>query len=75
MADSVKDSKTTCWVPGCDRKATFNARCDENDQVIRMTAQQKSVSRAGNKYRDPEKAEVSVGNHFVAVCHAHWPGV
>ena len=53
MADKIEEVKTVCW---CGKKATFNARFDENGKVQKEGAQ--VVLGANDKY--------------IGLCRHHW---
>ena len=53
MADKIEEVKTICW---CGKKATFNARFDEQDRVLKEGAQ--VVLGANDKY--------------IGLCRRHW---
>lgn len=53
MADKIEEVKTICW---CGKKATFNARFDENGKVLKEGAQ--VVMGANDKY--------------IGLCRRHW---
>ena len=53
MADKIEEVKTICW---CGKKATFNARFDENGKVLKEGAQ--VVLGANDKY--------------IGLCRKHW---
>ncbi len=53
MADKIEEVKTVCW---CGKKATFNARFDENGVVLKEGAQ--VVLGANDKY--------------IGLCRRHW---
>ena len=53
MADKIEEAKTICW---CGKKATFNARFDEQGRVLKEGAQ--VVLGANDKY--------------IGLCRRHW---
>ena len=53
MADKIEEVKTICW---CGKKATFNARFDEQGRVLKEGAQ---VVRGAN-------------DKYIGLCRRHW---
>lgn len=53
MADKIEELKTICW---CGRKATFNARFDEQ----------------GNVLQEGEQVVLGANDKYISLCRRHW---
>ena len=53
MADKLEEVKTICW---CGKKATFNARFDEN----------------GNVLKEGEQVVLGANDKYIGLCRRHW---
>lgn len=53
MADKIEEVKTICW---CGRKATFNARFDEDGNVVKEGAQ----------------VVLGANDRYTSLCRKHW---
>ena len=53
MADKIEEVKTICW---CGKKATFNARFDEN----------------GNVLKEGEQVVLGANDKYIGLCRRHW---
>jgi len=53
MADKLEEVKTVCW---CGKKATFNARFDEN----------------GNVVKEGEQVVLGANDKYISLCRKHW---
>ena len=53
VADVIEEIKTICW---CGKKATYNARFDEN----------------GNVLKEGEQVVLGAGEKYVGLCRKHW---
>ena len=53
MADKIEEVKTVCW---CGKKATFNARFDENGKVL----------------KEGEQVVLGANDRSTSVCRKHW---
>ncbi|WP_298035518.1 thymidine kinase [uncultured Dysosmobacter sp.] len=53
MADKIEEVKTICW---CGKKATFNARFDENSVVLKEGAQ----------------VVIGANDQYIGLCRKHW---
>ena len=53
LADKLEEVKTICW---CGRKATFNARFDDNGHVVKEGAQ----------------VVLGANNRYIGLCRRHW---
>ena len=52
-ADVIEEVKTICW---CGKKATCNARCDENGTVL----------------REGEQVVLGANDQYIGLCRKHW---
>ena len=53
MADKLEEVKTICW---CGKKATFNARFDENGKVL----------------KEGEQVVLGANDKYIGLCRRHW---
>ena len=53
MADKIEEVKTICW---CGKKATFNARFDENGRVL----------------KEGEQVVLGANDKYIGLCRKHW---
>ena len=53
MADKIEEVKTICW---CGKKATFNARFDED----------------GNVLKEGEQVVLGANDTYIGLCRRHW---
>ena len=53
MADKIEEVKTICW---CGKKATFNARFDENGKVL----------------KEGEQVVLGANDKYIGLCRRHW---
>ena len=53
MADKIEEVKTICW---CGKKATFNARFDEDGKVL----------------KEGEQVVLGANNTYIGLCRRHW---
>ena len=53
MADKIEEVKTVCW---CVKKATFNARFDENGKVL----------------KEGEQVVLGANDRYISLCRKHW---
>ena len=53
MADKLEEVKTVCW---CGKKATFNARFDENGKVL----------------KEGEQVVLGANDKYIGLCRRHW---
>ena len=53
MADKIEEVKTVCW---CGKKATFNARFDENGKVL----------------KEGEQVVLGANDKYIGLCRKHW---
>lgn len=53
MADKLEEIKTVCW---CGKKASFNARFDENGKVV----------------KEGEQVLLGANDKYIALCRKHW---
>ena len=53
MADKIEEVKTICW---CGKKATFNARFDENGTVL----------------KEGEQVVLGANDKYIGLCRRHW---
>ena len=53
MADKIEEVKTVCW---CGKKATFNARFDENGKVL----------------KEGEQVVLGANDQYIGLCRKHW---
>ncbi|MDD3346376.1 thymidine kinase [Oscillibacter sp.] len=53
MADKLEEVKTVCW---CGKKATFNARFDDDGKVLKEGAQ----------------VVLGAGDRYIGLCRKHW---
>ena len=53
MADKIEEVKTVCW---CGKKATFNARFDENGKVL----------------KEGKQVELGANDRYTSLCRKHW---
>ena len=53
MADKIEEVKTVCW---CGKKATFNARFDENGKVL----------------KEGEQVVLGANDQYIGLCRRHW---
>ena len=53
MADKLEEVKTICW---CGKKATFNARFDENGHVL----------------KEGEQVVLGSNDKYISLCRRHW---
>ena len=53
MADKIEEVKTVCW---CGKKATFNARFDENGKVL----------------KEGEQVVLGANDQYIGQCRRHW---
>ena len=52
-ADTIEEIKTVCW---CGKKATFNARFDENGHVV----------------KEGEQVVLGANDKYIGLCRKHW---
>ena len=53
MADKIEEVKTICW---CGKKATFNARFDEDGRVL----------------KEGEQVVLGANDKYIGLCRKHW---
>lgn len=53
IADIIEEIKTICW---CGRKATYNARFDENGRVV----------------KEGEQVVLGANDRYIGLCRRHW---
>ncbi len=53
MADKLEEVKTICW---CGKKATFNARFDEDGKVL----------------KEGEQVVLGANDKYIGLCRKHW---
>ncbi len=53
MADELEEMKTVCW---CGKRASFNARFDENGKVV----------------KEGEQVLLGANDKYIALCRKHW---
>jgi thymidine kinase len=53
MADKIEEVKTICW---CGKKATFNARFDEDGKVL----------------KEGEQVVLGANDTYIGLCRRHW---